>query len=332
MPPSTKPACDPFPVRHVSQISPLLAERRWLAEGLWLAEGVGILGGAPKSWKTWLALELALAVAAGRPALGRFAVPVAGPVLLFCAEDSPPSLRVRFDGLALARGLALEDLPLLLLDVAGLRLDSERDLARLDAAVAQARPRLLVLDPFVRLARVDENSAAEVSGVLGALRELQRRHALAVLVVHHARKSPAAHPGQALRGSSDFAAWGDSNLYVSRRRDGVALAVEHRSAPAPAPLLLRLEADHAPHLVVVEDLPDGGPEDQPLAELVLSHLASSPRARPTGELTRELRRRKQDVVVALEALRAQGRVTRAAQGWVLTDPATGETPFPRSAP
>ncbi|MGE3376580.1 MAG: AAA family ATPase [Vicinamibacteria bacterium] len=316
----------------MSQVSPLPAERRWLVEGLWLAEGVGILGGAPKSWKTWLALELALAVASGRPALGRFAVPAPGPALLFCAEDSPPSLRVRFDGLAQARGVALESAPLLLLEADGLRLDSERDLDRLEAAVARVRPRLLVLDPFVRLARVDENSATEVSGVLGALRELQRRQKLAVLVVHHARKSPAAHPGQSLRGSSDFAAWGDSNLYVTRRREGVVLAIEHRSAPAPAPVLLSLEADPAPHLVASVGEVEEAAHEEPLAALVLSRLATSPRPRSTAELARELRRRKQDVVSAVEALRAQSHVTRSGPGWVLARPVEDLPLFPRSHP
>lgn len=317
MPRSTRPTCDPFPVRHVSQVDPLPAERRWLVDQLWLAEGVGILGGAAKSWKTWLALEIALAVASGRPALGRFATPQAGPALVFCAEDSPAAVRSRFDGLAHRRGVALPEVPLLLLDVPALRLDRDSDLARLEAAVAAVRPRLLVLDPFVRLARVDENSAAEVSSVLGALRDLQRRHALALLLVHHARKTPAAQPGQALRGSSDFAAWGDSNLYMARRPDGVVLTVEHRSAPAPEPLLVRLTPDPTPHLEVVTELGQQRPVERSLGDLVLERLGSSPRPRSTVELAKELRRRKQDVVAALEALRAEGRVTRGPHGWVL---------------
>ncbi len=46
--------------------------------------------------------------------------------------------------------------------------------------------------------------------LLAYLRELQRRHAIAVIVVHHAKKG-AGHvrAGQALRGSSEFHAWGE---------------------------------------------------------------------------------------------------------------------------
>ena len=80
-------------------------------------------------------------------------------------------------------------------------------------------PRLLVLDPFVRLHRIDENDAGQVSALLGYLRELQREHDVAVLVVHHARKNGSAgQSGQSLRGSGDFFAWADSLLYVRRPR------------------------------------------------------------------------------------------------------------------
>lgn len=59
----------------------------WLVQDLWGDGAVGVLGGPPKSCKSWLALELATAVASGRPCLGRFAVAQPGPVLLYAAES-----------------------------------------------------------------------------------------------------------------------------------------------------------------------------------------------------------------------------------------------------
>jgi hypothetical protein len=80
---------------------------------------------------------------------------------------------------------------------------------RLRESVAKVAPRLLVLDPFVRLNRIDENAAGQVSALLGYLRELQREHDDAVLVVHHARKNGSAgQPGRSLRGSGDLCALG----------------------------------------------------------------------------------------------------------------------------
>jgi RecA-family ATPase len=76
----------------------------------------------------------------------------------------------------------------------------------LNATVAGLKPKLLVLDPLVRLHAIDENIAAEVAPpLLGFLRSLQRHHRTAVALVHHARKGAAhARGGQALRGSSEL--------------------------------------------------------------------------------------------------------------------------------
>lgn len=61
----------PFPVVQVASI-PEDRGPQWLVDGLWAEEGVGIVGGAPKCCKTWLALDLALSVASGTPALGAY--------------------------------------------------------------------------------------------------------------------------------------------------------------------------------------------------------------------------------------------------------------------
>ena len=66
-------------------------------------------------------------------------------------------------------------------------------------------------------------------------------------MVHHARKGAAhARQGQALRGSSEFHAWGDSNLYLRRSGDQLTLATEHRDAASTTgiPLALRVDEPH----------------------------------------------------------------------------------------
>lgn len=305
---------EPFPIRRVAEIDPIPLEHQWLIEQLWLALGVGVLGGAPKTFKTWIAAEVAMAVATGVSAFGRFRVTQPGTVLFFGAEDSLPALRTRFEGIATQRGVALDDVPLYLLDVTQLRLDRTQQLARLSATISACAPRLLVLDPFVRLARVDENSAAEVSAVLGSLRELQRIHDLAILLVHHARKASGASPTQAFRGSGDFGAWGDSNLHVTRRGGELRLSLEHRSAAAPEPLRLRFVTEPTPHLALIDDDP---PLDQldDLQRMLLERIVASPRPHSTTELREALRRRKADVVAALGELVATGRVERTTRGW-----------------
>ena len=311
----------PLRVLRAAQIPDPSAEAHpWLVEPLWSAGAVGMIGGAPKTGKTWLALELAVAVGSGTPCLGRFAVGRAGTVLVFAAEDAPHHLKHRIRGLAAARGADFDALDVHLIVESSLRLDRQEDLQRLRLTVAAHHPALLILDPFVRLQRADENDARQVASILSELRDLSRAAGAAVALVHHVRKNGAQHPGQALRGSGDFWAWGDSNLYLSRTRtDALQLTVEHRCAPAPPPISLKLAADPAaggPHLQVVS----GPPAPPPLADRILAHLRHD---RPTAHrcLRAALRVRDQTLSDALRSLEAQGRLSRSAHGWRLSAPA-----------
>jgi hypothetical protein len=308
----------PLPFVQVGQVRKEAAGTNWLIENIWLAQGVGLLGGQAKVCKTYLAAELSLAVATGSSALGCYPTKMPGPVLFYGAEDSLTALRERFDGLALSRGCNFQDLPVYLIDAPVLRLDMQEDLERLRNAIEKCQPRLLVLDPFVRLvSKIDENSAADVSAVLGSLRAIQRDQKVAILLVHHARKSPAANPSQAYRGSSDFAAWSDSNLFLTRNGSFLTLNLEHRSAPSPEPIFLKLEQKPAPHLAVKGQKEENvrPKEEDPLQKELHHHLENEGRALSTVELRDHVRRRKSEVIAALEKMRLLGLVRRTINGW-----------------
>ncbi len=155
----------PLPVEPAWRLADRAEEQRWLVTGLWSEQAVGIIGGEPKCCKSFLALDLAVAVAAGVPCLRRFAVPRAGRVLLYAAEDALHIVRRRLDGICTAAGLGLADLHVQVITAPTVPLDLEADRRSLDATVAEwrPRPRLLVLDPFVRLHRIDENASGEVA-------------------------------------------------------------------------------------------------------------------------------------------------------------------------
>ena len=177
-----------LPVQPAHQL-PLRPEaQRWLVAELWLEQAVGLVGGEPKCCKSFLALDLAVAVASGTACLRRYAVARPGPVLLYAAEDALHIVRGRLEGICAAAGCSLPTLDLQVITAPTLRLDLSADRDRLLKTVERLRPRLLILDPFVRLHRIDENASGEVAPLLAFLRELQRRYALAVLVVHHAKK------------------------------------------------------------------------------------------------------------------------------------------------
>lgn len=311
----------PLPVARAAEIVSDAGRARWLIDGLWAAEGVGIVGGAPKSCKTWLALDLAVSVATGTDALGRFPVTSAGPVLVYGAEDAAVRLRERLEALSAARGVALATVDVRLILAPSLRLDTERDLARLRRTLVEHRPRLLILDPLVRLHRIDENSAGEMSVLLGELRALQREYELAVVLVHHLRKNGVAgQEGQALRGSGDLHAWGDSNLYLRRREHEIRLTIEHRAAPSPEPCLLELTPEPAPHLRLVDDAKTATADPRAAADLgerIVELLSGAGTALGRDALRAATRSRNATLGEALVRLRAEDRIERCDDGFRL---------------
>lgn len=251
-----------LPYKRAADLAEHVTETAWLVEGLWGDNAVGILGGEPKCFKSFLSLDLAVAVSSGRPCLGQFPVHRPGPVLLYAAEDSPDIVRTRLAGIAAARGVDLRDLDIQVITSEKLRLDQLADVDALNETVATLRPRLLILDPFCRLHSIDENSSAEVAIILGNLRLMQRRYGVAILIVHHAKKNGGSvRAGQALRGSSEFHAWGDSNLYMRRTADRLALTTEHRAAPSRTGIALTLRGADDRLALEIEDQ-DGESEPQ----------------------------------------------------------------------
>ena len=251
-----------LPVVRVGEIKSEENAQRWLVEGLWGASSVGVIGGAPKCAKTWLGLDMASERGHGHGVPGQVCRAAAGsgpglpgrgctasgagshrghgPASRSRSRRSrhPRDHRAQPSG-SIASGTAL----------------------RLLETTRRLRPRLLLLDPLVRLHGIDENNAGEVAELLAYFRSLQRQLDLSVLLVHHTRKNAAGGvaAGQGLRGSGDIHAFGDSNLYLRRTREHLVLSSEHRAAPASPPVYLDLVATNAEttHLEVVGELRDG---------------------------------------------------------------------------
>lgn len=296
--------------RRAFELESQAPEHRWLVEGLWAKQAVGIVGGEPKSCKSFLALDMAVAVASGRPCLRRFAVKRRGRVLLFAAEDALHVVRGRLEGIAKAAGASFDTLDVHVITAPTVRLDLEADQQRLSETIRRLAPTLLVLDPFVRLHRIDENASQYVAPLLAYLRQLQRRFEMAVLLVHHARKGGHVRPGQALRGSSELHAWGDSNLYLRRQRDRLQLSIEHRAAPGREGLALELDVhdDQVALRVLDEALPATSPAHS-VAERVEQALARAPHPLDRRALRAACRMRMTTLLRTLSDLTAAGRVT-----------------------
>jgi RecA-family ATPase len=310
-----------LPHQRASELSTEAAAlTHWLVEPLWSEQAVGILGGEPKCCKSFLALDLAVSVASGTPCLRRYPVRQAGPVLLFPAEDALAVVRQRLEGICAAAGVAFASLPVEVITAPALRLDTETDRERLTHTVQALRPRLLVLDPMIRLHRVDENDASQVAVLLSYLRQLQRQFALAIVLVHHARKdSNGSRPGQALRGSSELHGWGDSNLYMRRRGQQLTLTTEHRAAASQddIPLQLTQAGDALSLTVTAAGSANAAPAEASPLERV-RHALAELNGPASAERIRELcGMRTASVCEHLAALVRQGLVVRDARGFAL---------------
>lgn len=326
---------DVLPVVPAAALDEPDAAQRWLIEPLWGRAGVGIIGGAPKCCKSWLGLDMAVSVASGTPCLDVFPVAEPGVALIYMAEDAAPVVKQRLAGLCRHRGLELAALPIGVITAPGMRLDLPSDQQRLAETVRRHTPRLLLLDPFVRLHRINENQAGEVAAILGYLRELQRAHDLALVVVHHARKNGSATTGgQSLRGSGDFFAWVDTALSLRRQRQQLVLSVEHRAAAAPEPTPLALVGtEHDMHLALVGPEAAGVQPSAPVTADIdaaildaLEHTAQD--GLPRAALRATLRVRNERLGEALTRLAAAGHIARHGDAWIrraIPAPAHGHT-------
>ena len=305
-----------LPVCKAKDLMVQPAGQEWLIESLWGKAAVGIIGGAPKCCKSWLGLDMAVSVASGTACLGKFQVPDRGKVLVFLAEDSAHNVRARIESICIHRHLDISELDLYVITAATMRLDLETDQEMLTRTLESLRPKLLILDPLVRLHRLDENSASDISKLLGFLRGLQRSFATAIVLVHHASKKHRAQPGQALRGSSDLHAFGDSNAYLARKKNNLVLIMEHRAAKPPEPMELQLLSN-----------PEGGETHLELTTCTLNEVTSlndrvttwlethSKQSFTRSALRKQLKVNNQRLGTALAELEEQGVAVRSVKGW-----------------
>ncbi len=318
-----------LPVKRAHLLEDCPEENRWLIHRLWADQAVGIIGGEPKCCKSFLALDIAVSVASGKPCLRAFAVNRPGSVLLYAAEDALRNVRARLEGICRAKDVLLENLQIHVITAPRLLLDDDKDASCLAETIKSLNPRLLVLDPLIRMHRLDENSSSEMARILGFLRDLQREHGLAIALVHHARKG-AAHlrPGQALRGSSDFHGWGDSNLYIHRSGNALSLTIEHRSAPDQHDIPLELVADKGKLALAISQSATPAephePERESVRKRILDALRSQSEPVPLRRLRLHCRMRTESLSDGIAQLLDSGHVLRHKQGYAL-NPLSAQT-------
>ena len=188
----------------------------------YLPEGLGLLVGKPKVGKSWLALDWAIAVAAGGAALGVIDVEP-GDALYLALEDNQRRLKDR-----LLQALQGQPQPE--------RLHIATEWPRLNVGGAEEidawcksveRPRLVVVDVFgkVRPTRSGkENLYDSDYQALAPLKKIADERQLAVLALHHlSKRADSDDPFDAVSGTNAMTGAADTVLILKRSPQGVTL-------------------------------------------------------------------------------------------------------------
>jgi hypothetical protein len=200
----------------------------WIIDG-YLTEGFSVLAGRQKLGKTWLAIDWALAVAAGGYAMGSIKCDP-GNVLYVDMENGHRRIQRRID--------VIFPSP-----------DNRPDLSRLDwvtdapglnggfiACLEDWRrsvpdPRLVVIDVLQRIKPAGSTARNAYENDYACFADLQSwatSNSVAIVALHHTRKGGADDPLEALTGSNGLSAVADNTLVLDRDANGMTLYVRGR--------------------------------------------------------------------------------------------------------
>ncbi|MEO5355252.1 MAG: helicase RepA family protein [Magnetococcus sp. XQGC-1] len=204
-----------------------------------IAEGVSILGGKPKTGKSWLAQHIALAVARGDKVMGEFSVEQGG-VLYLALEDHEERLYSRY-----SKSLQGDAPPANLhLYTKWPRLKEGGEVALKKWLTEHPGTRLIVIDTMERIRPAGRQGGSQYGrdyAVGEILSEIAAQYHVSILLVHHLRKTSARDPIDLLSGTLGLSGSVDDILILQRNRaDGdVTLLVTGRNIEYELNLAIR---------------------------------------------------------------------------------------------
>lgn len=186
-----------------------------LVDGMIVKGGLCMLFGPSGSGKSFVALDLAAAVASGRLFLGR---PTEQGRAVYVAAEGVGGLRKRVQAWKDVNGLRPGELSRLEFIEQAIDLTSDTEVTGLIDAISVGPPvALVVIDTFAQCFSRDENNH-EITTAIHAIQRLQQETGAAVLLVHHATKAN----DRTERGSSRLKAAMDTVMSLTAK-DGLRL-------------------------------------------------------------------------------------------------------------
>ncbi len=192
----------------------------WMVDNILPEGGLAVLYAPPESFKSFVALDMALCVASGVPWQGH---DVQKGYSIYVAAEGGPGIGKRARAWLLTQRMkpSVPDIAWLIesIAVSNGSEDVERLIERIDNELEQV-PTLIVIDTLARCFEGNENEQEAMGGFVGAIDHLRHEYGTAVLAVHHTRLDGDRERGNtALRGGLDtmlsIARGADETILVS---------------------------------------------------------------------------------------------------------------------
>ncbi|MCJ2044739.1 AAA family ATPase [Methylobacterium sp. J-078] len=204
-------------------------EIRYIVPG-YIAEGCTLLAGRPKLGKSWLVLEMGLAVASGESCLG--GIPCEqGDVLYLALEDNKRRLQRRGTKMLGAYG---GNWPAAMECATEWPRASEGGIEAIEEWIlSKQNPRLIIIDVFAQFKteRASKDSLYEADyRSVKALQTLAGKYQVAIIVVSHTRKSNGteADPFEKVSGTLGLSGAADTTFILDRDGNGASIYLRGR--------------------------------------------------------------------------------------------------------
>ena len=241
-----------------------LEKPEWLIKDFWMDHSHGIVAGEPKTFKSYLAMDMAVSIASGRDFLDKYPVKK-GKVLIVQEENDDHTLKKRLVGIKQNKGLIKtsvtltgkdvftvdwgKKIPLYFINRQNFQLDRIDMLTELCEVIKKLKPTLLILDPFYMMFTGNINEQISVAPILRNLSEISKTYEISVMLIHHNHKNSygknsSTRAGQKIYGSFALHGWAACGLYLNRPSDAkndIVVTREFRNSTQKSPVILNFD-------------------------------------------------------------------------------------------
>ena len=196
-----------------------IREYKFLVNRLLYDNAINLISGDPKTYKTYVAIDIALGVITGESTIDH-KVLKKGKVLMISTEFD---VRQRFIDLLQGRGIKdisiLNNVITFMYDSSVDTFQWNKDLKALENVLEKEKPKLLILDPLSYIFDGDINKGDEVGEFFKELKALVRKYDLSVLIIHHNNRMSETKRMNNVSGSSAITRFVDSIIYLERFKE-----------------------------------------------------------------------------------------------------------------